>query len=286
MPYGYTNDQWNSMSQADRTAASQKAAGGAGSNDASIGAANTALKQQGLPGQYSNTGYQVLGGSKAGVGSSPSPAASALSSILGGGGGPPATASQMVQQSGVPSAGGIGLPVGGGTVGAGSGAVPAAAGNYSATAQQNPYIAQLMQLSQQQFNKPLDREAELSKLRREQSVRMNEARQGGAQAGRGGLWGSQLQGMAQQNEQEVAGTIKGFNDRETQARNALLSTMTGIAGAGTSDIASQLQAQLAAQQLNENARQANLDYNAKIALLPYQAQAMQLQAAADLMRLL
>lgn len=268
---------------------SEMIAGRAGSgNFSDTSTANRMLREQGRPGQFGGGGYQVLGGKGTAQ-------RMAIDNALGTG--MPRTAAGFIsQQGGVPvgggvgggQAGGVGMPTGGsyGGVGAGSGAMGPGAGQTTMQTQQNPYLKQLMELSLGQFGKPLDREAELSKLRREQSQRMREAQQMGAAGGRGGLWGAQQQQLANEQGQTIAGTIAGFNDRETEARRALLGTMSGIAGEGVKDISSQLQEQSAALDRMERARQANMDYSAKMALLPYQAMQMKMQGLNSILNLL
>jgi hypothetical protein len=152
---------------------------------------------------------------------------------------------------------------GGGTVGAGRPVAaytppPQAA---QMTAQQNPYIKQLMELSLGQFNKPLDFQAERAKTREEQSLAMNEARQMAGARGGQGMWGAQQQALAQAQQRALTGQEAGFGDRETQARRALLGTMSGIAGEGTRDIASQLQAQQAQADLMQRYDASAKDYD-------------------------
>jgi hypothetical protein len=129
------------------------------------------------------------------------------------------------------------------------------------TAQQNPYIKQLMALSLGQFNKPLDFNAERAKTREEQSLAMNEARQMAGRGGGQGQWGAQQQALAQAQQRALTGQEAGFADRETQARRALLGTMSGIGGEGTRDIASQLAAQQAQADLMQRYTASAQDYD-------------------------
>lgn len=182
----------------------------------------------------------------------------------------------------------------GGTVGAGTpGRVGAPPGipaytppgqNASMTAQQNPYIKQLMELSLGQFDKPLDREKERSMLRREHSQRLNEAGQLASRSG--GMWGSQQQQVTRGFAEQLAGQEAGFGDRETEARRSLLSTMSGIGGEGVRDIASQLSAQQAIAELQEKARSANMDYTIRLQQVADQGLNSRLSALSSLVELL
>jgi hypothetical protein len=132
------------------------------------------------------------------------------------------------------------------------------------TAQQNPYITQLMGQQQQVFNTPLDFDAERSKMRAENSQRLREAQQQAGAGGGGGLWGAQQQQIQRGQAQEIAGAEAGFGNRVAQQRLAALQAGTGVAGESTRDIATQLASQQAVADLNERSRQANLDYSARV----------------------
>lgn len=198
------------------------------------------------------TPVESLGG-PAGSGANPQPNIFSALGFGGGGGGVPLG----------PLAGGTGG--GGGTTGAG---MPVAAYTpppqaAQMTAQQNPYIKQLMELSLGQFNKPLDFNAERAKTREEQSLAMNEARQQAGARGGQGMWGAQQQQLANSQQRALTGQEAGFADRQTQARNALLGTMAGIGGEGTRDIASQLAAQQAQADLMQRYDAAAKDYDVR-----------------------
>jgi hypothetical protein len=154
------------------------------------------------------------------------------------------------------------------------------------TAQQNPYIKQLMEMSINQFNTPIDREAERAMTRREQSQAMNEARQNAGRAGGQGMWGSQQQNLAMTQQQARAGQEAAFGTRETEARRALLATMSGIGGVGVSDISSQLQAQQAAADMMERARQADMNYQLRREEVANQGYSSRLNALSQLAGLL
>jgi len=249
---------------------------------------NQLLASSGQPGQYSTSGaYQVLGaGSSGGRGVGGASAQStALNQLLGGGGGGgiPGLTGGPAGGGSAPALGPVGG--GGGAAGAGSGNMIAAPQITKMTAQQNPYIAQIMQNSQNLFATPFDREAERSKTRRENSLQLNEARQLGAAGGRGGLWGSQQQQIENTQGQALAGQEAAFGDRQTAARMGLINSMTGVAGANTQDTAAQLSAQHAANALNLQASNAANDLNYRYNDLGVRARQGQLDSISRLLAL-
>lgn len=177
---------------------------------------------------------------------------------------------------------------GAGSVGAGSGMGPGAnpAAQYTAQTQQNPYITQLMALSQQQFAQPLDRAKERATTREELTRRMRESQQTAAAQGRGGMWGAQQQQLMGESARALTGQEAGFADEEARMRNALLGTMTGIAGAGTADLASQMQNTLAAAKLAQDSSQWQAEYPYRMKALADQSVNSRLGALSSIIGLL
>jgi hypothetical protein len=223
------------------------------------------------------------------AGSSQSGSAMPASALGGaGGGGGNTNISNML--SGILGGGGVGGAAGGvgGTAGAGSGIMrpQAPTANYTAQTQQNPYIKQLMDLSLGQFAKPLDRAKERADMREELTRRQRESMQTAASQGRGGMWGSQQQQNLSEAQRALTGQEAGFADRETAAKNALLGTMTGIAGAGTADIGQQLQHILGASKLAQDSAQWQAEYPYRMKALADQSVNSRLGALSSIIGLL